>query len=429
MKMSENRKHEATLREINLSRLRHEIEKLNRRARKLGIPELTINELSRKQQEIRREVSPGVWKDTGVYETLVTIQVVGETPKLEGWEFLGTLDHAAGDTIVRNVPGTIIPSEYWGADRVGICDHCGANRRRKETFVVRNIETGETKQVGRQCVADFLGGKSVEAAIAIASWVRGIGKVLDDEDLDRYEYGGCLWREPVLIDAAVALSTSVRVVNEYGFMSRSKATGYDTTTSDRVSHVLWPPFFRGMSERERAEIKAELDRCTPTDADKQKAAIIRDWVIGLDSTGNSYLNNLQVIMKREMVQPREIGILASVVPFYFREIENPNYQNKEKAPVSEHIGTVGDRMDIEVECVGIGSFVGTYGETTIYRLKSGNNKLTWFASGESDIEIGGKYKVKGTIKKHDEYRGEAVTMINRVKVLAVISNGAEVVTA
>jgi hypothetical protein len=86
-------------------------------------------------------------------------------------------------------------------------------------------------------------------------------------------------------------------------------------------------------------------------------------------------------------------------------------------------------MDIEVECVGIGSFAGTYGETTIYRLKSGNNKLTWFASGESDIEIGGKYKVKGTIKKHDEYRGEAVTMINRVKVLAVISNGAEVVTA
>lgn len=424
--MTENRKHETTLREANLSILRHELEKLNRRARKLGLPELTVTEKSRTQREIRREIAPDTWIETGVYETLVTVEVTGETPKLEGWEFLGTLDHSAGDTVVRNVPGAEIPGKYWGADRVGVCDHCGANRHRKETFVVRNA-SGETKQVGRQCVADFLGGKSVEAAIAIASWVKGIGALLDAED--RYEYGGNLWREPVLIDAMNTLSTSVRVVNEHGFLSRSKASEFDITTADRVMLVLWPPFSPGMSEKERAEIRAEIELCTPTETDKAKAAAIRDWVLGLDSAGNSYLNNLQVILKRELVQPKEVGILASAVSFYYREIENPKWTPKGKAPASEHIGTVGDRIDLEVECMGIGSFTGTYGETVIYRLRSDNNKVTWFSSGESDIEIGGTYKVKATIKRHDEYRGEKVTMVNRVKVLETVKNGASVTAA
>jgi len=423
--MTENRKHEATLRETNLSRLRHEIENLNRRARKLGLPKLTITEKSRTQREIKREIAPDTWIATGCYETLVTIEIEGETPKLAGWDFLGTLDHAASDTVVRNVPGSEIPEEYWGEDRVGLCDHCGTKRRRKETFVVRHTDTGETKQVGRQCVADFLGGKSVEAAIGVASWVRGIGKVLDDEDLDRYDYGGCLWREPVLVDAMVALSTSIRVVNEHGFLSRSKASEFDTTTSDRVQTVIWPPFFRGMGERDRKELREEIERCRPTDADREKAAAVRDWILGLPVNGSSYINNLQVVLKREMVQPKEIGLLASAVPFYYREIENPKWAPKEKAPASEYVGTLKERMEMELKCIGIGSFEGYYGETIVYRFRAGNNKVTWFSSCESDIEIGGVYRVKATVNKHEEYRGEKVTMVNRVKVLETIENGAE----
>lgn len=418
---TENRKHETEIRLARLSKLSHEIEKLNRRAIRLGLPELTIEETAREEHEIYREMyDGGPSVATGVYETWVKVIITGESPKLAGWEFLGTLDHSAGDTIVRNVPSCEIPETYWADDRVGICDHCGTKRRRKETFVVKQIETGETKQVGRQCVADFLGGKSVEAVIALASWVRRLGEILDDEELRDCEYGDNVWREPILIDSDRALAISVRVVSEHGYISRTDADVQGImSTADRVKDVLWPPPMRALSEQVRKEIIAEISRCTPKNGDAEKAVEMKKWMVELDASGYSYTFNLQAIVKREVVQPKEIGFLASLVPYYYREIENPDYEKKEHVP-SEHIGEEKQRIDIEIECVGIGSTMGQYGEITIYRMKSGHNKITWFASSDSDIEIGGKYLVKATIKKHDEYRGEKVTLVNRVKVLEEI---------
>jgi hypothetical protein len=79
--------------------------------------------------------------------------------------------------------------------------------------------------------------------------------------------------------------------------------------------------------------------------------------------------------------------------------------------------------------MGISSFTGNYGEVIVYRLRAGESKVTWFASSKSNIEIGGVYKVKATIKRHEEYRGEKVTMITRVKVLETVQNGAEAIPA
>lgn len=407
------------MRLVCLSKLEHEIEKLNRRARKLGLPEIAVTETGREKREIRREDVDGTPMPTGVYETWVKLDVTGESPKLEGWNFLGTLDHSAGDTIVRNAPGCEIPAIYWSEGRKGICDHCGTNRRRKETFIVKHAETGETKQVGRQCVADFLGGKSVEQAIWLATYVRRLGEILDDDYDHDYE-GGNLWREPVLFDANKALAIAVRVVNEHGFVSRRDAEArMCPSTSDRMTEVMWPPKMTNLSERERKEIMDEIKRCTPQNGDVEKAAAMREWLAGLDASSSSYVFNLQAIAKREMVQPKELGFLASLVPFYFRQVENPDYQKKERVP-SEHIGKEGERTELEVECVGIGATTGQYGEVTIYRMKCGDNKVTWFASAASEIEIGGKYKVKATIKRHDEYRNEKVTLVNRVKVLAEV---------
>ncbi len=371
------------MRLVSLSKLKHEIEKLNRRARKLGLPELVVEETAREEREIRKEIAPDTWIDTGLKETWVKIVVTGESPKLEGWEFLGTLDHAAGDTIVRNAPGCEIPETYWTGDRVGLCDHCGTKRRRKETFIVRHTETSETKQVGRQCVADFLGGKSVEAAIGLASWVRRLNEVLDD-DYD-HEYGDNMWREPILIDSDKALAISVRVVNEYGFISRANAEPQGMpSTADRVREVLWPPLRPHMPESERERVLEEIEKCTPKNGDAEKAAVMKKWIAERDVSGSSYAFNLQAIVKRELVQPKEVGFLASLVPYYFREIENPEYEKKERVP-SEYIGEVKQRLDIEIECVGIGSTSGQYGEITIYRMKSGHSKVTWFASAGSDI--------------------------------------------
>src|SRR3972149_3916096 len=70
--------------------------------------------------------------------------------------------------ILRNVPGETLPESWRRADQK--CDHCGLIRKRNETFVVRH-EDGTLKQIGRQCIADFLGHKGPEGMLAAAEYL------------------------------------------------------------------------------------------------------------------------------------------------------------------------------------------------------------------------------------------------------------------
>jgi hypothetical protein len=103
-----------------------------------------------------------IWVDTGdsIFETgkkikVFEIEVFGDAPKYQGWTFIGRLEHdQVIGTIVRSAPGQTIPSKYYDAKHTN-CDHCQTKRFRKDTFVLMH-ESGEYKQVGRQCIKDFL---------------------------------------------------------------------------------------------------------------------------------------------------------------------------------------------------------------------------------------------------------------------------------
>ena len=111
-------------------------------------------------------------EETGGFETYFEIEVTGTAPKLEGWDFIGTIDHNRDDSgkvvnLLRNVPGKSIPHKYHD---VGTnCDHCGKNIYRKDTFIVE--KDGDTKQVGRSCLKDFLGHKNPEQVAQYAQFV------------------------------------------------------------------------------------------------------------------------------------------------------------------------------------------------------------------------------------------------------------------
>ena len=98
------------------------------------------------------------------------VSITGETPRIAGWTFLATLQHLEGGTILRAVPTDSDEqssklASYRNADAA--CDHCHTDRRRVDTFLVGS-DAGETKQVGRQCLRDFLGGVSPEEVAAYA---------------------------------------------------------------------------------------------------------------------------------------------------------------------------------------------------------------------------------------------------------------------
>jgi len=94
---------------------------------------------------------------------------------------------------------------------------------------------------------------------------------------------------------------------------------------------------------------------------------------------------------------------------YFKEV------SKEKEPKipSEYIGTVGEKIQIEVKVINIQSIESRYGMIHIYRMvTSEGNIVVWFTS-TSKLELDKKYRGLVKIKKHDEYKNIKQTVITR----------------
>jgi len=106
-------------------------------------------------------------------------------------------------------------------------------------------------------------------------------------------------------------------------------------------------------------------------------------------------------------------------------IERERLEAEEKArkAISQHIGQIGDKLDLEVilekkAWFDVPSFRG-YGRDTIhvYTFRDTNgNALVWKTSKGLGIEEGKTVHLTGTIKDHNEYKDEKQTILTRCKV-------------
>ena len=92
-------------------------------------------------------------------------------------------------------------------------------------------------------------------------------------------------------------------------------------------------------------------------------------------------------------------------------------EEKEELP-SEWIGEVGDRIkELPVTLVGVYGFNGRYGYSQVVKfITEEGNQLTWFTAVNITVEKGAKCFLSGTIKKHDEYKGQKATIVTRCKI-------------
>ncbi len=83
---------------------------------------------------------------------------------------------------------------------------------------------------------------------------------------------------------------------------------------------------------------------------------------------------------------------------------------------SKWVGDIKDRLEFEGVILGVLEIVGYYGTTDVIRIRDlDDNVYTWFASGVHDVARGDRVAIKGTVKKHDEFRGVKQTVITRCK--------------
>lgn len=397
---------------FNLGLLNDKLEKLNRKAKKLGCAPITTKVLGFRRTEIQVVVGT---HDNGVAilrpmsVTFYQVEVEGIAPKFSDWTFAGTLEHAEAGNIVRSVPGQELPASF--REGKAKCDHCQTIRRRKDTYIVKHEVTGEFKQVGHQCVRDFLGHTDP----ARLAWLATIIKEL--EDLQGGESFGRRVEESLTSDF---LEFAAECVIRFGWVSRSAAQAYAEKSEgaghlDTTAGLAWK-YMHPTKEMIRDGKTIEVSQRA-----KEIAAEALLWGKNLinNDRRNDYEHNIAIACGEQFVTHRRAGILASVISSYQRFLGKEEVRrNARKAMASsEFIGTVGKREIFEVTVVGEHTFESNfqYGPQsfTLFRMQDVNGNVCIWKTGTGALEVGKTYKLKATVKEHAVWKEIKQTVLQR----------------
>jgi hypothetical protein len=368
--------------------------KIQKKASKLGSLPLSV-----------REVGSDVEETPGGLVPVKLFQITGSAPKAQGWSFVGTLDHTVeSGVILRVMPGETLPEEYRCAEPV--CDHCQTVRRRKATFIVRD-EFGDTKQVGRQCLRDFLGGNDSPEDVA-----RLLQYAFDVESLVR-DASGCSGSfDGFAVEIGVPLqrflAVTAAVIEERGWVSRKDAyDGYKTSTSEVVRCIVDRDGWQAWVTPEREQLAEDAIEWARSLRDKENVS--------------DYEHNVAVVAEGGVVTTKLAGIAASIIPVYQKALERERTDALHASMManSRPLGEQGKRVEVTVTVLSVKDMGPTeWGSTRLVKMVTSDGcACCWFSSRDPGMDTGKTYRIVGTIKRSNEYKGIIETALTRCRVL------------
>lgn len=409
----------ATIRFERVEILRAALDKLSRRALRLGVApyEFEVGApyvRTRPVRTFRDEYGMEQFLDAPreVIDELVDVTVRGEPIKLAGWTPLARIDFLAEEggaelPVLLKFPGVTEDLMAYAAERKR-CDHCKVRRVRSVVYLLRH-EDGRTLVVGSSCLADFLGHKSPEAMLAL---VADVARAINEEsDEDGWDSGGS---GPNALDLVAYLSYVAAVIREFGWTSRAAARE-DVSIPPKIASadLAW---YLATDAKLRAKLKVDALRC-----DRAVALLAARWAKRLEAKSD-YETNVLAIGRAGYVVPRVLGIAASIVSVWLRNRERARAASLVKPDAWS--GELGKRGTFSVFVLRLktiqGERFGFYdsGLKTLVTMVDVDTGalMVWFCSGslpEAMVE-GAQLAIKGTVKKHDTYKGTKQTVLSRV---------------
>lgn len=371
----------------NMKKFEEEIAKLSKKAVKLVGEQIVLVPLGYTMRE----------NANGTVTKLYDVLIDGAVPVLNGWKFIAKIDHANKElgNVVRAIPGVEVDPVYR---HVGSnCDHCNTNRVRRDTYLVRNEESGEVKQVGATCIKDFIGGNNPESVAKLAellSYAKEQGEYWSQSNL---------MADRRFISLETYLSFVAMVYRQHGqFVTKTKSRETGQASTADISHSA---FYNCV-------VYNQTDYRLPVDFDLAKVAI--EWAQELDGDGaeiSDYLHNINVIAKSGIIETRSIGYASSIISSYLRSKQQPSGPTQQ----SEWVGEVGKMADFpEVVVVNVRSgrsFMGDFVITT-FRTPEGNQLYAYGEYGD----LGTVLNLRAKVKAHDTMLGKRRTALHYVKV-------------
>ena len=435
-----------------------QVVKLNKMCRRLKVQEpiVHIGEVYEQTfQTISGYVSDDMGNTSPIYRPVivdvfdVTFELVETLNFKGGWELKGIIGHTEG-LVIPVDPDNDLPEGLDATDTT--CDHCGTNRRRNKSFLIQNND-GEWKRVGGACVKQFL-GVNPESFFKLVQAFRDFREYESpfDEDGNHIPstYHRKLWNpelQAVDIDKLISMfEVQVELDGKYiknewkevgtgrhdrwgqEFTKMVRANQGESTADNvrRTFDIIESPLYSETEYDINEELVEDVykywnsievtGKTTTEDVWNHETGEYEEKEVTIYSGYDDFMNKTKKYGQKKRIRIMDINQIIPSINTYFE------WKKKQSEPVSNYIGTVGEKVGMELTVTNVSGFEGAYGWTNVYKMvDSNNNQVTKFGtinsrylvSGET-IEEGSVLKFKAEIKKHEEFRGKKQTTIGRV---------------
>jgi hypothetical protein len=394
---------EISIPEFKVEDFKKSLDRLNKKATKYGVELANLIFVNKEDKLISfyRQSIDRPDEHIKEYDRYVTynnfiIDIPNNMIMVEGYKLVGILDTSTDIPIMNRIDEEIeIPQKYYDVQNTH-CEHCGIKRKRNHLFILLNLEDNIFISVGSSCINDFLGHNVLKSYEYIDNILKDCDAIEKDEELG-YSSDGYGRYSKYSIEEIVAYS--INSVDKNGYIPTQHEFGVISTRDDVIESIK------------------QNDKISNEYYIKAKEIIIwfKDNVDNFQQT--DYIRNLSAIVNQTSIETKWIGYLTSLYTLYLKE-QNKKKQNENSNNI-EYFGNPGDKIIKELLLNNIFSYFSMFGMVNIYQfLDDENHMFIWkTTSVTSELYKNEKYKVKGTIKEHNEYNGVKQTVITRCKIL------------
>lgn len=359
---------------------------------------------------VRRRVGFDAFTGKPVFADLIPVHVYGDRPRFGGWRLVGVCEQT-DNRLLRAVPGETIPEDQ--RDRGNICDHCGTERRRKQTCILVNDDEERVVSVGSQCLKDFLGW----SPNSLLWWSENAPE-------DENAFFGEPRSSMTEFTVAGVFAAAFAVLKRYGWISAGRARDTnELSTAAVVGYRLNPP--KGAKGRWHDHDEIMACEVTP-DLVAQAEACRTYWSTEADRSSEFAFNLARVSEDAETcVSHRSWALVVAGAAMYLRHLDRLREQERlrKSGESSEHFGELKKRYDLRVQVTFIRPVETMYGTSYLVKMVDAEHHVfTTFAStdptykdGDEDrVAVGDHCTIRATVTKHSVYNNVKETTVNRV---------------
>jgi hypothetical protein len=345
---------------------------LAKRCARMGVSAPTV-EVTRRFMDKRTDES-----GNECVEPFIAYIVHGERPVLAGgWQIIASVEHFDTGNIVSVAP---YAREYAPTDLLhapATCDHCGHNRARKFTIVIRD-ESGVSHRVGKSCLRDFTG--------------HDLPAVWETFDDDLSEWGGRSSGGGSGHSLTRIVALSVAIIEAHGWRSATDAEGNQVegvTTRMRVENALRP------SDRDEA--------VHPTSEHHARAVLAIEW-ISATTDESGYLANLRSVVLAGATDSKRMGLLVSLPRAYEKHLEHAERKAERERERADEVRVpcpVG-RVTIVGKVVSVDEKDTDFGTRYVMTVRDDSGFVVWGSQPSAlDPSVGDRIEFTASVERSD----------------------------